>query len=243
MSFPGLCNKHDSQIFSPLESYDTDYYELDIQILASVRCVFHELRKKEVVINWYNCMLASHLMPYDKSLSISYIRDMMVLGVRDLSHYAKQLNDEFRRIKNTHYFLTRELVFLPVVASGVFSTESASSLNIDALINPNWQNQPLNSVYFSLFPLKNKSVLIMGFSLDNLKNLEITERIKNFDNEQLKKLISDVLIQRIESWAITEEFYLNNIKPRESTIIDLFSKDYGEFAAISSESFNLFISK
>lgn len=241
LSFKGFCSYHDNEIFQHIENFETDYSLLKNQILLSVRGVFHEKRKKEELIDWFKNVLNERILTKDQENNFRAQIYVQQLGIQDLNFYISELNKEYIEPTGRFIFKYFELQKTPIVTSSVFHTDSIDKMNFDRLANENWEDIPLNTILFNFFPYKEKSIIIFGFHSYYLKeNLDIINKITNYDDADLLNLVSNVLIERVESWACSFDFYNNYLKENESKILADFAKESSDFNGRLGKSINIF---
>lgn len=241
LAFNGFCKYHDNEVFKSIEYQDATFDNMKNQILVSVRGVYYEIRKKEIIVDWYKCMLKENVFPFTENEA--YLKTQIYmndLGIKDLKFITSELNKEYRNPKGRFVFKYYELEEIPIVASTIFHVDSFQTMEIDSLVNANWETDPLNAILFSFFPFKGKSIMIIGFHTNYLKNLEITHKIDLFSKKEFLKFISDILIERIESWACSFEFYETYIKPNENKILEDLEEFPNDFNGSLSDKINLF---
>lgn len=241
LSFKGFCNFHDTQIFKYIETKGVDFNIYRNQILVSVRGLYHEIRKKEENIDWYREIIKEKILPFDEQLLLlQHQIQMHELGIRDISFYTTELSLEYRKPIGRFYFSTFKLPFVPFVASSMFHTDSFETMEYMAENDPNHFNTPLNSLLFSFFPYEGHSILIIGFHTNYLQNMDKIVKLKNMNEVELFQFISDVLLERIESWACSPIYFDKYLKKDKEVIIDYFNEDPTDFSTLSQKKFNLF---
>lgn len=242
--FQGFCNPHDNAIFKSIENENVDYYSFKTQKLLSVRSIYHERRKKEINIETIKCFLDKFRITDPKTnKQILSTLENELLGIKDLIFYAVELNKEITDPKGRFSFKVFELDQIPVITSTYFSPESLQTINRNYKFDPNWKNQPMNSFLINIIPNKNKTLLIIGYHNYFIKNAEVLNRIEKLNNSDLLKLISNILIQRIETWACSLEFYECNIKPIEENIITEFMAEHSDFDGKVQPGINMFVNE
>lgn len=245
LTFKGFCNKHDHSIFKPIESDKVDYNAYKNQLLISVRGFFHERRKKEINIDCYQELLNHSTLPLEDHIAAYYVNEINMnrLGINDISFYTKELNKEYNNPSGKFYFKTYYLPFIPIAASSHFTIDSYKTMTYNASVNPNWENEALNHFIFNLFPVQNKSYLIVGFHTNFLENINIINRINKYDTIQLFNLISNILIDRIESWICNPIFFNKYLKEDSEYITTEFDKileNDNDFTGEITNSYNMF---
>lgn len=242
LSFKGFCNPHDSKIFENIEQHNTDYTNTKNQMLLSVRSLYHERRKKEIAIEQWKCIIDKKAIvePEKVNFILNHVKHE-ILNIRDIAYYSTELNKDIYNPKGRFIFRHFEIdQNIPIVCSTNFNCESLNELTYEANSNPNWESNLLNLILFSFFPVKNKSYMIIGFHSDFFSNIQITKKINNYSEKQKLKLLSDILIQRIESWACSPNFYINHIKPKEKAILSEFDNEPSSFNGSLSNIINIF---
>lgn len=239
LSFTGFCSCHDSELFKSIENWDVDFTHIRNQILVSIRGLAHENRKKEINIDFFKSILKENI----------FLRDMLEnqihmhnLGIKDFDFYIDELSKEYVKSTGKFVFKYYEIdTIIPIVASTVFSVDSFKTMGINHFTKNNWESEPLNTVIFNFFPFNGKSITIIGFPSTFLENLNIINKINSYSKEDFMKLISDILIQRVESWACSFEFYNRCIKPNEKRILSEFQNfESRDFNGSLSSCYNLF---
>jgi hypothetical protein len=226
LSYPGFCNKHDTELFKEVESGILDYKAYKTHLLLSYRALMIEKRKKEINIDWYNRILnARTLAPY---LSNGFIRELRESikgeeGMRDQQYHedfflANLENDRLCDFK----FIFNEVPKIEVCSAAVFTYETSEEIALMSLFQRHKINEPLTEIYFHLLPLTDMSIVIMGCLNRNIdKCWEYIQDYSNGDDAYRLKKISDLLICQVENWVCSPSFYNNNCKKRELEINSL----------------------
>jgi hypothetical protein len=232
LSFPGFCNKHDNNIFKEIEKDNTDYTKLRSQILVTLRGILAEIRYKEENIDWFNCLLNENIFTSEKQILFFQSQVHMTgHGINDLKFYLDELNKEYYESKGRFIFHTCVISKVPVVASGIFQVDSFEKMHRDNLTYKNWKETPLNNIIVTLFPFHEESILIIGYHVNCFKeNIGVIDFLKNSNNDEKMKFVSDILIERIETWACSEEFYNDEIKKNEKAILEEFMLEPASFS-------------
>lgn len=226
LTFPGFCNKHDTEIFQPIESEAVNFFDYKTQLLLAYRAVTNERRKKEINIDFYDRILGSNTLRDNITPSyftkIEKSKEQELLGIQDEIYFENLLlsdifgNSEFENFS----FITYELPRVDLCASGVFTYET--TIEINELYNQGKVEEPLSEIYFNLLPIDTKSYLIIGCA--NERNAKCWWYIESFIQEtpqQSLKRISDLLLLQLENWLCSPSFYKENIRDREKDIVAL----------------------
>ena len=224
LSYPGFCNKHDTELFKEIESGILDYEAYRTHLLLSYRALMIEKRKKEINIDWYTRIRRSRLVyPELDATTKMKIEESLageIEGIQDQQFYEEyfltNISDVSLRDFEFTYF---ELPKIEICSSAVFTYETSGEIAINNLLHRNNIDDPLTQIYFHLLPFSDKSVVIMGCLKGKISKCR--EFIHGFDcgesNQSLKK-ISDLLISQVENWVCSPTFYRNNCKKREIEI-------------------------
>jgi hypothetical protein len=222
LTFPGFCNKHDTEIFKEIETETIDFKNYRTNLLFSYRILVNELRKKEILIDWFesnikNKDLHIHIAPdYFRRLNGSIKGYKMALN--DGKYYLNNFNSDIYQHTQNFSFMTFELPFVEICASGVFNYEN--SIEIASIP----ENQPLTDIYFNLLPMDNKSVVIFGV-LTEMKNKCWTylEDFKNSKKDISLKKVGDLLLTNVENWLCSKSVY-ECLKSKETEIVEEMKK-------------------
>lgn len=245
LSFFGFCSDHDNSVFTIVETPPVNYYDYQVQMLMSFKAFVNEIRKKEVVIDWYNRVLGSNeIRDYKSQNFLKYIsanKEQFELGLADGEALKECFYNELRNhsIPQQFLFFTREMPRVELTASGVFTFETSKEIFIKTKLSP--EEVVLNDVFFHFIPLQDKNIAIIGcLKKSSPKCLEfVNEFLQGTDDEVLKK-ISDTLILQLENWLMSIEFYKKYIQQRENLIIDYILAGHKHFHERDSATLNLF---
>jgi len=220
--YRGFCNKHDYNLFKPIETTFIDYTLYNNQLLFSIRAFYNQRNKKERLYTFYAAS-KSNEETKDIIPELYYVESMTSLK-DSLNTYQiienKLFNDYNLKSENFH-FRTIILPRTEVCISSVFTYETTEELIQLFKTNKNYE---LTNIFINFFPTNNESILIIGIEKDKLN------RCSEYFDKYLKKtqdvlkLISDNMLTNIEDWTISPRFYRMNIKPRESDIIELIQR-------------------
>ena len=220
--YRGFCNKHDNNLFKPIETISIDYNLYNNQLLFSIRAFYNQRNKKERLYTFY---LASKSNEETKDIipELHYKESMNSL-TDSLNAYQvienKLFNDYNLKSENFH-FRTIHLPRTEVCISSVYTFETTEE--IIQLVKTD-RNYELTNIFINFFPTNNESILIIGIEKDKLDRC--SEHLDKYlkKTEDVLKLISDNMLTNIEDWVTSPKFYREKIKPRESEIIELIKR-------------------
>lgn len=238
LTFPGFCNKHDTEIFREIETKSIDFKNYRTNLLFSYRILSNELRKKEILIDWFkanfeNNSLRNHIMPdyfYRLNSSINGYK----MALKDGEYYLKYFISDIYHNTRNFTFLTFDLPFVEICASGVFNYEN--SFEIAKIPD----NQPLTDIYFNLLPMENKSIVIFGV-LSEMKD-KCWEYLNSFicdSRDTSLKKVGDLLLTVVENWLCSKTVY-ESLKSSETKIVYEINKTIKTNIERRELNFNLF---
>jgi hypothetical protein len=241
LKFRGFCKFHDSVLFEPIETnqWDVDLYTN--HLLLSYRALLCEIRKKEISIEAQEAAFTDKIF-LDTNINYRkrYLHQSRI-GVKDLKYYESILLSNLDFPQNKLFkFHVINLPMLEVCTSAVFSYESI----IERLPYINLGTDipyPLTTIFIHLFPYQNRSVLIIGHLIaDSNKCKELISILSSGDAERIIKLISDILLQKINLWCMSKLFFKKNVHHRKQKIISTISFAWKSQDNRRNLDFNLF---
>ena len=244
-TFPGFCNKHDTQIFKAIEDQFVDYFDYKTQLLFAYRAAVNERRKKEILVTFYDKILNSNILRSNFHPAyfqkITFFKEQEILGIKDMIDSEKLLfGDICGEFSSKKFeFVTCKLSRVDVCSSGVFSYET--TLELYELYKQNNVERPPSEIYFNFLPVQNNSYLIIGCACDvkdrcwQYIDLIVQDAIDN----KLQH-ISDLLLSRLENWLCSSTFYSHNIQDRETEIVKCINEAIDNLNERKSLDINLF---
>jgi len=237
-TFPGFCNGHDTKLFKEIETGEIDLKDYRTNLLFSYRILANELRKKEILIDWFSknlkdTNLRSHIKPeyfWRLERNIEGFKTSLIDG----DYYLSQFYSDLKNNTQNFTFYTIEVPFVEICASGVFTYETTGEMaNIP-------DSQPLTDIYFNLLPLENRSVIIFGFLTEFYVNCKyfVDEFTKSNETNVLKKT-SDVLLTSLENWLCSFSV-MEKLKTNENEIVRLTHESIKSNNERRTLNFNLF---
>jgi len=219
LAYPVFCNDHDKKLFSSIEDNPIDNRRKMDNLLLGYRAQVTERRKNEILrdistsefiksildkkpqylINSY----CSESKSFNKPISNSLIRETKLFSL---------IRGEFPI--DCFKTIYRELPRIEICSAAVFSF-------IEFVSSGNYYECP---VYFSMIPYKDRTVVSISYinpRAEKLLPLFNTQRTEKF-----LKFVSDILLARVEDWAVSKRFYRKYIRPNEHEIIKQLSQNH-----------------
>ena len=224
----GFCSLHDTMIFREIEVGDINYSSYRSHLLLSFRGIVNEVRKKQVLNDWWQSSLKSGNLTYQQKSFLKWQIFLQELGIRDMLFYSDNILSELMQESGEPNFVFNhfELPYHEVLSSAIFSPHLNEELlgddKVEDMVTEEWINTVLHTIFCHIFPFNNKLHFIIGCHKNYLEEEPnfLTDMHELNENEKLK-YVSDILIKRIETWACSNSFYELNIKPKEEKVLGL----------------------
>lgn len=244
LTFPLFCNIHDTELFSEIElgTYNPNSYRS--QLLFSYRSICKELIKKEIQIDMQKNILNSSIMRQSMSDFYIAVTEELVQaytsGAKDLRFYKNEIESELDKIKSSKLieskfkFITKVTERLDICTSSVFSP-------LDAKTDV-YQEAPLNSIMVSIFPKKDRTIIICGYHNNHFDKWmrDYTNSWDTLTQNQLEERISEILIKRCETWGMSPSLYAKISKDKKQRILEEFENDVANLDKNMKTSINIF---
>ena len=236
LSHKVFCNKHDTEIFKPIEDDGKNFESYEAFILFSYRAVCAEIRKKEVNIEQFTRILnASSLFGViDADLLNSNIEGNK-LGIEDLLVLKAELEKEIENYTDKYKYLVYKYPKFEVYASAVFS---ANDLNIFSYVS----EPDLDNIYIHFLPLEEEFLILVGYH-----SKRVSEKIINYCNswaslslEDLQKKLTTLFTSNIENWGLSTELYKTLSEKNKSKYIKTLVENENLYGVSKDMNFNLF---
>lgn len=231
-----FCNKHDTDIFRPIEKKPVNFEAYDSFLLFSYRAVCAEIRKKVVVIEQYSRLLkANTLKNRIDSNQLKLTIQGNQIGIEDLDALKNMLYDEIDKKEGTFTYFSYKYDKLDIYASAAFSATDIGE--------PRENRKPdLENIYIHILPLSDNTIILIGYH-NNYASKETIEYCKSWAGLTKKKLelkLTRLFAKNIENWgiSISQNKLLKDKNKRD--YIDILKKNVDSFGISESSNFNLF---
>ncbi|UOQ64875.1 hypothetical protein [Hymenobacter volaticus] len=227
MAYWGFCNPPcDNDLFSSFEDNpNTDYSAPKTQLLLSYRAYLRLMQVDEYTILIIDEILRDPLFADTPEAQKTHWRMIRAEKIGNcLKHYILKRTLEWfisNPANNTALkFITFELPRVPVATSTFYTEEHYAILDPGIVNNftPDYRQKSDNMISYSeipivflhLIPNDNSLTVLIGYSnlINNISGIPVDEITKLAIPEKFK-LISDVLIKRVETWCMSPAFYEN----------------------------------
>lgn len=222
ISIPLLCDKHDTELFSEIETpqegssgIPLDPHSYRHQILLSLRTMYAEKRRKLQAAEVSKRMSVAHTLPYDIQMTSKDQLRLQLVGIRDLDVYISDLQSELVDPKGLFDFKVYEYEEMKVCSTAGLSVCDDFDKNAD-------MNYILPTAIFHAFPLNGIFYIVIGSHKEHR-----TEQVDSFIDSwsdlskvDLQKNLTKLFAQRVETWGMAPSLFatISNVK------IDQFKK-------------------
>ena len=237
LTYKGFCPSCDNKMFEPIEKTTPDFNDYKNQILFSYRAFLSEYSNLLYGLEYYSEYIAcKELDPRVKALFAPMKRDYAI-AKNSFLYYLHLLENElmdkpnpsfvFFSRRNKFKFHTIEIPKIEVAASSIFSYEETIRLSRDEfnLVKPIDKNifSRVKPIFINIIPREKSSIVILGY-VQGVKRIDLVpvNKIDKLGNDEMYKLLSDILIKRIDKWCLSIPFF-DNLKRsgRDKKIIAL----------------------
>ena len=236
-TFPGLCNKHDTEIFAPLERNPLNIENQEQNFLLSYRSVMRECYAKSTQSDMME-KLAKYLMKLDGT-------DDMVNTFCTVQAYAAYVGDfHMKKTKAFYDFLYKEGIFrsssfgntiscikrsIPIrfafaVASFFtpFFDFNGQSIEVDYL------KGPLPFMALDVHPLEHSTAVCASFATDFYEPLKgIIDGLNEANDQIFTQRIWELAIMNCENMVISLDAWKELSQNDKSTVEKVFGKSFG----------------
>jgi hypothetical protein len=236
LSHKVFCNKHDTEIFKPIENDDKNFESYEAFLLFSYRAVCAEIRKKEVNIEQFTRMLnASSLVGIIDHDFLTLNITGNKLGIDDLFVLKVELESEIRSNTDKYKYFIYRYPKLEIYASAVFSS---NDLDIFSHVS----EPDLNNIYIHFLPLENEFLILVGFhsELASEKVINYCNSWGNLSLENLQKKLTTLFTTNVENWGLSTELYKTLSEKNKSKYIKTLVENENLYGISKEVNFNLF---
>lgn len=235
LSMKLFCDKHDGEIFKPVETFPINLESYKNQLLLSYRVVCAEARKKEMVIEFYTKLLSSKTL--QGLLMEDRMRDFIVSckrGLQDLALYQQLFESELAEPQDMFEFSVFSYPMIKVYGSAVYSPYESLSTPFEEI--------PLKYIFIHVVPRDEQLMIIVGFH-KNYNKPTIGNYIRSWDGLNMKDLelkLTNLFASKIENWGMSPKIH-RNIKPKvRAEFVKYFSENTLNYLDDQITDFNLF---
>ncbi|SHH18154.1 hypothetical protein SAMN05444372_12014 [Flavobacterium micromati] len=231
-----FCNKHDTEIFKPIETDDKNFESYEAFLLFSYRAVCAEIRKKEINVEQFTRMAnaKSLLGIIDQDFLNSNIEGNK-LGIEDLIVLKTELEKEIENNTDKYKHFVHKYPKLEIYASAIFS---ANDLDYFSHIS----EPDLDNVYIHFLPLEDNFLILVGYHSEHVseKIIAFCNSWKNLSLENLQKKLTTLFSSNVENWGLSTELYKEILDKNKSKYIKTLVENENLYGISVEKDFNLF---
>ena len=223
ISFPLFCNKHDTELFAPIECNSIDFDDYTSQLLFSYRGLCSEIRKKQFVqirnAIWPDCALKEESESGTNA------------GIKDLKYFKYLFEVELSTPKHKFTFLHVSYPFLPIYASGTVSFEPVD-YNNQRSIDEAIKKTVWDGFFINIIPQNNSLEIIIGYH-NNHVNKDLRKYVdswKGLSTEQLQVKLTDLFTARLDTWGMSPSLYVSISDDKKEWFMETQKKIYLDFS-------------
>ena len=218
-SFNCFCNKHDTELFKKIETEKIDFSDYETGLLFSLRSLYNEIFRKEVVIKTNKCLIKTLPEKFNNPIFKEETRQQE-LGLKDLKHIEDDVWNDLQNNTQTYVFESREIEKIEFCVSSFYNYDTTEEMQKYIREN-NKEMDRVAEIFINCFPQEENSILLMGY------NKKDEEKVKGyfytFFKEKEKKVqrkITNLALFNCETWVASDKFYEQNVEGIEEIFSD-----------------------
>lgn len=239
LSYPLFCDKHDTDVFLPIESGHVDIDAYKTQLLFSYRAVCAEIRKKEFLLFETKENIA-------KIEEISLEEETILAGedkgIKDLRYYKYLFEDELKTNKRKFSFFHYSYPTLDICASATMSYEIFDSRS-EGQMKSAISKKVWDSIFIHIIPQCASTEILIGYH-NNHASRDLEMYVKSWEGlgkEELGYKLTDLFVAHVEDWGMSPRLF-EKIPPKRFEKFYELQSHYSTFVIEQKTNlnFNLF---
>ncbi len=230
-TFTGFCNKHDSELFKPIEGRNSFRVCQEHICLISYRILCRELYVKLFQLNICSAQkkLDCGVPVYHQEFiqNSSRIIEMGAMEtIKDLEHYKHLydnalFNNDYSEVN--YYVITFKELF-PIMCSSAFIPEfSFLGKTLNSGDDFNNYKKVLDQCNFSILPRDNGSAFIFSWLGNQATSKKLVESLLNLPNNKLADYLIQFAFEFFENIVIAPEWYNSLNKGQQNSILTIIN--------------------
>jgi hypothetical protein len=216
-SFPCFCEKHDDEIFKPIEQKELDLAPYSNRLLFLIRSKLNEQYRKEVVyqsrlnIRMDKDLERMHELQLDNTKALEQTK----LAIEDIRRDLEDIWLDYTTGKESFRIEVRSKTFIPICLAAFIDYETSEEINFRESIIGNPLDK-LTSLHISIFPHNEGSTLLMAHKLTDRNEVhDYVNQLLDMSNQEFEVQVTNWILFYIETWVTSESFYKSDIKDVE----------------------------
>lgn len=227
-TFLGFCNTHDTEVFKKIESKDKiDFNDYESCLLFALRTACNEYRIKEIVIKQQECILSHPDTESNGMLEVSV--EQSKIGLQDLSFQIDSMWDDLQNKTESFVFEHREIELFELCLNSIYTYDTSQEIQNHIIVHGK-DMERTSEIFISLFPYRDKSILLMGYHKEDTAKLKSFVNLFFKENEKrLKRRLSSLITFNCETWVCSNKLYKSKFEGLDSEFFKsmLFSGENG----------------
>jgi hypothetical protein len=218
-SFNGFCKYHDTVLFKDIELQEIDFNNYKSCILFSIRTLYNEIFRKQVVLKMFDLFIKSQPEKFN-NLYFFENTAQQNLGLHDLTQIEKAIWNDLDNDYESFVFEYRDLEKVDVCVSSIFNYDTTEEMQKHK-IKYGKDLDRTRIIFINFFPYKEKSILLMGYN--KMDESIVKGYFYSFFRESEKKIqrkLTNLILFQCETWLSSDKFYKEKIKGIEQLYID-----------------------
>lgn len=218
-SFNCFCEYHDTHLFKKIETSQIDFDDYNSCVLLTLRTFYNELWRKEVNILYYKCLIENYPNLLHNPYFLKY-QENEKLGINDLKYTEKVIWNDLKTDMQSFVFKYRKIDKIDICLTSFFNYETKEEMK-EYILNNGHDMPRVTDIFINILPFKDYSILLMGYHKEDEK------KVKSYFNtffkvsqRKLQILLTNIIIFRVETWAISDYFFKKQIKEVENIFAD-----------------------
>lgn len=205
ISYPLFCDKHDTEIFLPIESGTIDFDDYRSQLLFSYRAVCAEIRKKEV-----NILETKENMTNIEEMSLAGETILVGgdKGIKDLNYYKYLLEDELKTNKGKFTFFHYSYPVLDIYSSATMSYEIFDSKS-ERQVEEALKKKVWDALFIHIIPQLSSTEIIIGYH-NNHTSRDMEDYVKLWNGlgrDAIGYKLTDLFAAHVEDWGLSPRLF------------------------------------
>jgi hypothetical protein len=223
LTYKGFCSKCDNRVFESIEKISPDYHNYKTQILFSYRAFLSEYSRILYGLDAYTEYVACRELSPQIKARFAPMKRRAEIQLSCFEYYLKLFENELTEKSNKSFlslfpprrhfkFHTIVIPKIEVAASATFSYAEDVPMTREEynLIKPLNEKTAayIKPIFINIIPRENNTVIIVGYGKGATRiELMAANKIDKLSTKEIYKLLSDILIKRIDHWCISVPFF------------------------------------
>ena len=223
-TFKGFCNKHDTEVFTPIEQHLYTMSE-EQNFLFAYRAFVYEYSKR-LEENCFHSEIKNDVInetnPEIFEMMYTLLEDQLFiqkLKITDLGSYFDKFSAELRKIGPNYNTLQTEIFIIPFLSLLAASATFCVVYDLHGNIINNALDSKVHYVFFNLFPQGDKTYAIFSYFKSSTSTYEaFFKQIKSSSNNEIQNIISNLVICYARNLFVSPNKYASLTKCEKEKI-------------------------